>query len=161
MSMTAAHLEPQEAELPVSVYHWTDCGDFDRFRYTEDIGFHFGSYETADARAKQVRGPVPASHNERMLEVGLSIQKMLALPDLLTWEPRAVITALEHHGLLPENVAYDAVEVDRDFVAMALKAYGYDAIQYENKTEGGGFSWIVFDPDKITILSSKPLLSEL
>ncbi|QAY80357.1 hypothetical protein [Sphingosinicella sp. BN140058] len=135
-------------------FHWTDMGDFDQFEMTNDIGFHFGTRATALRRAEQVRGGEPASQDERLIVAQLRLEAPLSLPDLLCWEPKAIINALEDVGVISQLDAEEAFQealIDRHWVQEVLAKKGFDSIVYENHTEGGGKSWIALDPEQITI----------
>ena len=73
----------------------------------------------------------------------------MRLPDLHTWGPDDVLDALVQAGVVDSETAQSVGTVDRETVRDLLAAKGYDSIVYPNATEGGGDSWIVFDPDRI------------
>jgi hypothetical protein len=159
-----------ERGRPLVVYHGTDASGFTQFERTEDIGFHFGTQSQANERAGEEGGNVISAY--------LRIEHPLRLPDLGTWDPDDVVRALADADVLSQAQADLALSedtlIDRDFVAGALKAKGYDGIVYLNMSEGGipteargGFtreepyaslkkrfpeaedSYIVFDPTQI------------
>lgn len=128
---------------PFVVYHGTDA-DFNVFEFSEDIGFHFGSAETAATRIQQAD-----MEDSRTLAVYLCIRNPLRLPDLHTWSPRSVVNALLDVGVISEEQADDADVIDREQVASWLADKGYDGIVYRNETEAGGDSWIAMQPQQI------------
>jgi hypothetical protein len=141
------------AGRPITVYHGTNI-PFDRFEYTEDIGFHFGTLETARTRLDQIGWDGIVDDDRLIMSVNLLMKNPLRLPDLLTWKPSAVLNALRDAGVITQEVAdeFDG-EVDIDFVREALDAAGYDGIVYQNATEGGGDSYIALDADRVRLLS--------
>lgn len=133
-----------QAGRPLVLYHGTDA-EFDVFERSDDIGFHFGPRETAEARLTQA-----GMRNGRLMPVHVAISNPLRLPDLHTWAPNPVLAALEDAGVITGEQA-DAVDsVDRETVRTLLASKGYDGIVYANKTEGGGDSYIAFRPEQIT-----------
>lgn len=131
---------------PLVVYHGTDA-DFSEFERTEDIGFHFGDHDAANARAA-LADEEGGGGNVR--PVYLRISNPLRLPDLHTWGPVEVAAALRQAGVLATRQADSFAEYnDREMVRDALTAKGYDGIVYRNETEGSGDSYIVFEPGQI------------
>lgn len=125
-----------ELGMPLVYYHATDA-DFSEFKYSEDIGFHFGSRECANARAMQAE-----LENAVVMPVYLSLQNPLRMRDLQTWGPNEVAGDLFDLGVISAEEC-DSVEiVDREQVAQWLAAKGFDSIVYANETEGGGDSFI-------------------
>jgi len=129
---------------PRVVYHGTDAEDFDVFDRTEDIGFHFGTPEQANARA------VLGGESGRVIPVYLRIRRPLRMPDLHDWAPDAVASELVSLGVVTPGEADAAQLVDREQVRGWLAAKGYDGIVYANETEGGGGdSYVVFDSSQV------------
>ncbi len=129
----------------VSSFHGTDAV-FDDFEYTGDIGFHFGSAETANARLNQMSGEDAPGEGANIRPVTLDIKNPLRLPDLHDWNPVAVASTLVDQGIISQDQADAAEIVDKDQVQAWLGAHGYDSIVYSNETEARGDSYIVFDP---------------
>ena len=141
-----------QAGRPLVLYHGTDA-KFDVFERSDDIGFHFGPRETAEARLRQA-----GMRNGRLMPVHVAISNPLRLPDLHTWAPNPVLAALEDAGVITGEQA-DAVDsVDRETVRTLLASKGYDGIVYANKTEGGGDSYIAFRPEQVRN-ADKPIAS--
>ncbi len=161
MSNSGAQATAAAIAAPQPVYHWTDMGDFDAFAHTNDIGFHFGTRETAMARALQVRDGSAAGPDERLIVARLDVVKPLELPDLGDWNPRAVTSALQEAGVLSDDFDDEDALIDLPFVGHVLGLSGFDSIIYENRTEEGGLSWIVFDPTHIFIAAREHLTSEI
>lgn len=134
---------------PLVVYHGTDA-EFDTFEFTEDIGFHFGSAETAATRILQAQ----MEDDGITLAVYLRLRNPLRLPDLHTWSPRSVVSALLDAGVISEDQADAADVIDREQVASWLADKGYDSIVYRNETEAGGDSWIAMEPEQIKSATS-------
>jgi hypothetical protein len=89
---------------PKVMYHGTDAEEeFTRFEVTEDVGFHFGPPETANARLVQIE----AFDRARIIPVYLFIKRPLRLPDLMTWGPGEVILALGEAGVLTNSSPSD------------------------------------------------------
>ncbi|WP_162815048.1 hypothetical protein [Erythrobacter aureus] len=135
-------------------------GDFDAFEHTNDIGFHFGTRETAMERALQVRGVDLSGPGERLIVAHLDVVNPLEMPDLGDWNPRAVTTALQAAGILSDDFDDEGALIDLAFVEHVLGLSGYDSIIYDNRTEEGGHSWIVFDPTRIHIAARETLTPE-
>lgn len=144
---------------PKVVYHGTEVS-FDKFERSEDIGFHFGSEEAANTALMHAAGldkdvhtladlEPEAAEGHRVLPVYLKIEKPLRLPDLHTWDPTNVLGHLAAKGIISDKQAEKGGIIDREFVRDALAKKGYDGIVYRNETEGGGDSYIVFDPGQI------------
>ena len=130
---------------PLVVFHGTDV-DFDAFDVSHDIGFHFGTIAQAEARIS-LENPGQWDDDGRIIPVYLAISNPLRLNDLHMWGPADVLCELVAQGILSEEETDEAHDdyIDCDFVRAALAAKGYDGIVYENKTEAGGDSYIVFD----------------
>jgi len=152
---------------PKVVYHGTD-GAFDTFERTDDVGFHFGPLKTANKRVLHIAGiGAPAyqgwrgafnaakaagldlAEGSNLIPAYLKIEKPLRLPDLFTWDPDDVLLQLAERGIISDGEANTNPIVDREYVRDALAKKGYDGIVYKNVSEGGGDSYIVFDPSKI------------
>ena len=139
--------------IPLTVYHGTIAPDFDAFRKTSELGFHFGSQKSANRRLQTFDYPAAKTPKSapRIIPAYLSIKNPLRLPDLNTWEPQEVLWHLSGDpGILTEDQAY-ALE-DRATHGMIRKLItkaGYDGIVYWNKLEGGGDSYIAFHPNQI------------
>ena len=123
------------------VFHGTDS-EFFVFKYTEDIGFHFGPKKAAEMRIAQAE----MTDGAKIVEAYLAISSPLRLPDLFTWSPASVRRALADVG-----IDIGDGEADRECICDALSAHGFDGIVYENATEGGGDSYIVFRPEAIRL----------
>ena len=134
------------AGVPVVVMHGT-WFNFSEFEDSEDIGFHFGSSEAANARLKSWQDDDGSgTDGANVMPVYLAITNPLRLPDLHTWDSDDVAAALRGAGLITDVEADELAEFnDRVLVAKILKAHGYDGIVYDNKTEGGGDSYIALD----------------
>jgi hypothetical protein len=132
-----------EAGRPQPVYHATDA-DFTEFQRSEDIGFHFGPTHAANVRARQAQ-----LEDASIMPAYLRIEKPLRMPDLHTWAPRDVAANLVSLDVITQEQADQAGEIGREQVRDWLAAKGYDGIVYENETEGGDDSYIVFDSQSV------------
>lgn len=152
----------RRADVPA--YHGTSSAPFVEFKYTDDIGFHFGATpEVADARllSDRIVGPNDPRYEERsrIMPVRLLISNPLRLPDLGMWDPGEVLEALRDAHVLTfeewEKYSLSDMPIDKDFVEKALASKGYDSIVYRNETEylGGeenkADSYIVFRPEQV------------
>lgn len=134
-----------EGGRPLVLYHGTDA-PFTVFDRTSDIGFHFGSPDTARTRLEHTG----AADSGRLIPVYLRIRNPLRTDDLWLWEPKEVLRELRGQGIITRNEATQADLVDREWVRDKLAAKGYDGIVYKNVAEGDGSdSYIVFDPTQI------------
>lgn len=150
---------------PQRMYHATDA-DFDTFDLTEDIGYHFGSWITANNLINSrlvfdgLQYSVPVGTN--IIPVYLRVENPLRLADLGTWCSGDVAVALRAAGVVTTRQAAKLTGfADQAAVTMALARKGYDSIVYENVTEGGGDSYIVFSPGQVksalgNVLSALP-----
>jgi hypothetical protein len=157
----AVPMPPLESLSPISVfppilgYHATTAAeDFDRFEYTEDVGYHFGSIETANNRLEQIADSEDedAFKNARVIPCWLHISRPLRLHDCFTWESRDTMLALQKAGVLTGSQfdeLWDDGFLDQEMFREIVERAGYDSIVYANQTEGGGDSYIVLDPDRI------------
>lgn len=132
----AASKVVDDQRRPLVVYHGTQC-DFTFFDRTEDIGFHFGTAETANQRLRHLRrGYSPRAEGDCILPVFLRIENPLRLRDLFTWEPDDVANKLADQGIITPEEAKRTQIVDRRQVCDWLAAKGYDGIVYQNMGEG-------------------------
>lgn len=141
--------------MPILAYHATYAEDFERFDFDfcEDIGFHFGSRETANTRVHHLleEGDVFVE-GTRILVCHLDIAKPLRLPDCHTWGGHNVMIALRDAGVLSGEQLdrlWDDGYFGPDEFRDTLEAAGYDSAVYANITEGGGDSYIVIRPEHI------------
>ena len=141
-----------ESGEPAVVYHGT-VGDFDVFRQTRDVGFHFGTKAAAAARLKHHATDVMTKDRpQNVMPVYLSVQKPLELGDLLTWEPDDISRELVSRDIFSqgeyERVAMRGSRDDRNReLVVLLKSKGYDGASYKNAAEDiGSTTWVAFDP---------------
>lgn len=141
-----------EDGTPKVVYHGTP-NSFDVFRAgTGDVGIHFGP-ESAAKNRLAVKGS-----SGYIIPVYLRMQSPLHLSDAGNWDTADDVV----------NVITDKMLADPDFAAdfelaesrtkapkgtnpftLIFQKMGYDGIIYDNVAEGGGDSYIVFDPRQI------------
>jgi hypothetical protein len=140
---------------PLLAYHATTAPeDFNRFEFTEDVGFHFGSIEAAHNRLEQITDPDDEESIEhaRLIPCLLHISKSLRLDDCFTWEPGDTMLALQKAGVLVGDEfdrLFDGGFLDHEMFREIVEAAGYDSIVYSNLTERGGDSYIVLDPARV------------
>jgi len=129
---------------PFVAHHGTS-GRFQTFSedFIRHFGFHVGTREQA-------------SHfGRRCLSVLVRISNPLPLPDLGTWDYQSVIREARKAGVDITEGEYDQVFNHTDETKATrrlLEAKGFDGIVYYNAVEGGGYSYIAFRPDQLTIL---------
>lgn len=139
-----------EQGKPMVLYHGTGS-DFNDFRYTQDIGFHFGTaFQSSNIAELYEEGSV--------MPVYLKINNPLKTKDAFAWyHIRPTMNVLIDSGVITQDEA-DAILNDKlkseneklKDVKKILSEKGYDGILYENVTgEGEGISYIVFSPDQI------------
>lgn len=131
---------------PLVVYHGTsEKFDVFDFGYSQDLGAHFGTLETA----KEFEGEgVP------LMAVYLRIKNPLRMPDFQGWIPEVVAGWLRSEGVIThaqveEIESMQDDDAARGAVVMAIEAAGFDGVVYENEHEGSGDSYIVFHPEQI------------
>lgn len=143
-----------EQPQTIRAYHGTNA-KFDRFdpAYTDEVGFHFGSKEQAEARLRDKadeegrrRLPWPFS-NERTIPVDIEAKKILDLkedPNSFGGDLLSLRLLLDEHM---QRSKYDEVQgmvkAGRDAEATAavrqwITDNGYDVVRYPNKVEGAG-----------------------
>ena len=148
----------------MKAYHGTfvKFSKFDR-RFTCDMGFHFGSYDTARHRLENVSRSFGETNEWNSLECELDILNSIHMPDAVDWSDHKLVAEIlletqtdkvllgiaeqyldEPYNFSGEIDAYERMRED-------LLAAGYDSIRYENTAEGGGESILVFEEDAITI----------
>lgn len=141
------------------LWHGTNV-DFNTFE-KGDIGFHFGTYEQADARSRE-------SGNQVMMECFLNLRNPLVLEtDFGMWNANRIAEELAKQGIL-SNAEYRALQSIPGFAAEGydspgnaalralLEAKGYDGIQYRNTFEGeeNAYSYIVFHPNQVKFVNN-------
>lgn len=143
---------------PMVVYHSTS-DDFSHFK-NHDVGFHFGSIFSAEKRFqdKLLNGAQNDSGMERqggnIMPVYLSIQNPLRMQDSGDWnDANAVATFVGERMMLDDDFEARYMEAldanpEGDFRSLFL-SMGYDGIVYNNEGEGGGDSFIAFQPEQI------------
>jgi hypothetical protein len=156
-----------------------------RGREGVDIGFHFGTEETAMSRANHLyhEGKVKVGEPLYLYKVKLQTTKPLDLPENRLGSFQASdflqeIFKLAEEGKIPsvtpemiddyyedkimldgenwkDDLFYESPEVTVQKMNQFLNSIGYDSISYDNQYEGGGKSYVVFDPSKIEIQDVK------
>lgn len=154
---------------PIVVFHATIADrDFDAFRETSDVGFHFTSNpEAANTRIRHALGlpddapfdpamtaEVDGEAGPRIQPYYLSIQKPLRMQDHYLWEPKNVLAELVSLKVISRAdeqrfLADPTFVLDRETFASLLEAKGYDGVVYDNSVEGGGDSYIALRPQQI------------
>ena len=141
---------------PRIVYHGTHH-DFSSFAHG-DIGFHFGTAEAANRRLEAVDANGQTA-GPRLIPVYLSIQNPLRLADAGDWNNPDMVATYVGEAIMQEVISTEAYEAALALVPKTtdqlaafraiFKTMGYDGIVYENVAEGGGDSYIAFEPEQI------------
>lgn len=155
---------------PIIAYHGTSAETYTKMDIskTRDIGHHFGTKEQASNRVGENADNISTS-TTRIIPAFLDVKKPITLPDLGAWHPASLARHIEQinpaaKGLIDKvhHTMYDSAEAaaftagdrsahDRgyDVIRKNLDKLGYDSIRYENVVEGRGWSYIVWQRDKI------------
>jgi hypothetical protein len=146
---------------PVLAYHATLADDFDRFEFTEDIGFHFGTREAANKRFADITAHVDEDEVQgaRILICSLHVSNPLRLDDCHTWGSVNTIFALRSAGALSDAEQAELVDggyLDAEMFRDIVEKAGYDCVVYANETEGGGDSYIILRPEHICFALQHP-----
>lgn len=142
---------------PVIAYHGTDA-EFEKFDTRQEMRFgsHFGSLETVKNIPKSTDKDI---EKFKVMEVELDIKNPIRLPDLKHWEEKKIVEELTKKGIsVPQRKSqWGGTYYTYDDIINTLQKHGYDGVIYDNKGEGGGDSYIVFEPEQVKVLSIKPL----
>lgn len=161
---------------PLIVYHGT-TGGFDQFKYSQDLGFHFGTLEQAEKIADNKAARFKSiGAGSSVFPVYLSIKNPVVAPDAYAWYLiKPALNALLAAGAITQGESQKILKMrvpegEKLKAAQSLlKRKGYDGIQYDNEThEGSGTSYIAFDPHQIksaigntgAFSSKKPSITE-
>jgi hypothetical protein len=134
---------------PKVVYHGT-YSDFDTFKKSRDVGFHFGTRWQAEDRT---------GASGAMMPVYLNIKNPVYTRDIFSqndgWQflnglrDDNILTEAEHKQIMDDNVPARYIEAS----IKKLKQKGYDGIIYNNKVEGiqgpDNLSYVAFDANQI------------
>jgi len=144
-------------EGEITLYHSTPS-NFTEFRvigendgktesqYTE-LGIHLGTEEQAKKRAETKRIP---KEKQRIIKVKINPKKVIRVTDKGRWTLSTYKNILFELGLIQDKKEIKSFE---DVLAV-LKDNNIDAFVYDNKYEGKGDSYIVFDNKNIEIEQS-------
>jgi len=165
-----------DAGEPLTVYHST-LKDFDKFKTTTDrsLGAHFGSEEAANNRIESFinrheenKGITLADKPSQIMPVNLSLKNPFRMDDMISWQPEEVADRINYYisernldmpYIKPKHIIDEnknAVKIyNNDEIVSALKKGGYDGIVYENTIEGGGDSFIAFEPEQIKSIHNR------
>ncbi|KWT95537.1 MULTISPECIES: hypothetical protein [unclassified Variovorax] len=142
-------------------YHATVAReDFLRFELSDDVGYHFGSKDTANRRLEHLLqgGDEDDVEGARILPCLLTMQNPLRMPDCHTWTLNNLIPALRDAGVISaeqSDALWDEGYLDQAGFQALLEGAGYDAVIYRNETEGGGDSYLMLDADRIEFALTK------
>ncbi len=156
----------------ILAYHGTDAFvDFERFEFSSDVGFHFGTIETANTRLAQT--VMAEDLDERALDecgprvipVVIEAVRIERVADCHTWLNGEARSQLLAAGVLTQ-AQFDEFEEagwspGPEELAPLAEAQGIHALVYENQTEGGGDSYIVFNPARVHFALQRPDLVRL
>ena len=135
-----------------AVYHFTPGLEFTEFR-EGDIGFHFGTKQQAEKRAKD-----KGSKTGRMFRVYLDIKNPINVRlDIGSWKPQHLGLYLSSEGYITEEQFEQIYDLEGNTynspaaqkLREILREKGYDGIEYPNGFEGKGKSYIAFWDDQI------------
>ena len=137
----------------IALYHATDQ-EFDTFE-KGDIGFHFGTLQQAEERAKN-----KGIDNPIKIRAYLNIKNpFYAKKDFMNWHANSVAIHLWADGVISEEQWHEVrnlFKINPNYDGAAsilmreiLEEKGYDGIAYPNEHEGEGFSYIAFYNEQI------------
>ena len=141
----------------VELYHSTseDFTDFNVLGVTDgttespmmELGIHLGTKNQAENRAKTKQIP---KEKQKLLKVEIKPKNVVRVQDKGRWTLSSYRNILMDLGMISEdrNIAKQEVK-SFDDVLKVLKDNNVDAFVYENKYEGEGESYIVFDNKSI------------
>ncbi len=124
--------------------------DFNKFMLPEtEIGVHFGSPKAALDR---IGGHVDVGA-ARTYPVGIQANNPLELPDLGSWGPNKMVSALRYKDIISPMEAGKILRADYDkrmpMIREAIRKAGHDSISYKNSVEDpGSTSYILFNESK-------------
>ncbi len=151
---------------PLAVFHGTNKS-FTVFKYSADLGYHFGSEQQANfARVKRAYpvlkelgwlGATIPAHMDRgfIMPCFLSIKNPIRLPDFNDWNTFPLAEVMFKHKFFTRKEADHVREAKGKasnlIFRSILESKGYDGIVYKNEWEGEGDSWIAFHPNQIKL----------
>lgn len=130
------------------VYHGTQSNfkDFSSAYTIGQMGIHFGTFEQAkNIISDNYDEPIPGS---RIIEAQLTINNPLELEDLGSWYGEDVVNMV--NKVLGTKLNPSAS--DRSIRGEIINK-GYDGVTYQNKFEGDGRAYIVFNQNQIKVLN--------
>lgn len=158
---------------PVLAFHGSPNA-FKRFDLSRsrDIGLHFGTSEQANT----VTEAVSIDRQANTMPVILDVRRVMDLPDMFNWpvfetaqeieqrDPRLAglsqraaeaMTAVANPDANGRPQAKQAaLRAGNELIRQELTRAGYDAIRYQNASEGQGWSYIVWQPGKVSSATS-------
>ena len=149
-------VEVQEGEI--ELFHATsqDFTDFNVMGMTDgtvesprnELGIHLGTKEQSQNRAKTKNIP---ENKQRLIKVKINPKNVVRVDDVGRWTLSKYRNILQNLGLVSEERGVAKEEIKSfDDVLRVLKENNIDAFVYENKYEGIGDSYIVFDNESLT-----------
>lgn len=159
---------------PLLLHHGTNA-DFAVFKPTGDMGFHFTPNARTAIRIARTRaseaarnagetrhnGAAAGSASPVVKSAYAKMKNPLRMRDMEDWLPSQVAEELEKMGVLSADEAgafagsrANGAEGARRLTDL-LKSKGYDGIVYDNAFEGGGASYMLFDPEQIAVAGTR------
>ena len=151
--------EPETTEEgEIELFHATsqDFTDFNVMGMTDgtvesprnELGIHLGTKEQSQNRAKLKKIP---ENKQRLIKVKINPKNVVRVDDVGRWTLSKYRNILQNLGLVSEERGVAKEEIKSfDDVLRVLKENNIDAFVYENKYEGTGDSYIVFDNESLT-----------
>jgi hypothetical protein len=142
---------------PVRAYHST-YADFDKFDKTksDEFGVHFGTPDQVNSRLVEKGGLEKRDgfENARVLPVDLQIKNPLDVRDLPDWSPQDLAQQLRQNGVRLTREELSTLNrannrTSNAIIENALDRAGYDALRYQNLSEGAGNSYAVWKPGTV------------
>ena len=145
-------------EGEIELFHATsqDFTDFNVMGMTDgtvesprnELGIHLGTKEQSQNRAKLKKIP---ENKQRLIKVKINPKNVVRVDDVGRWTLSKYRNILQNLGLVSEERGVAKEEIKSfDDVLRVLKENNIDAFVYENKYEGTGDSYIVFDNESLT-----------
>lgn len=137
---------------PIVVYHGTQNKgkDFipEIINYEDEVGAHFGTEEQAGNAIKRQQEEGSDKESGNVIPFQINIKNPLRVPDIGRWYPNKIFDEI----IEPSNMKYEKSDFygkSAEDIIQIFKDNGYDGLVYENKHEGKGDSYIVFDKSQI------------
>lgn len=137
-------------EKSYMAYH-ASFKEFDKFKQTKDIGYHFGTIEQAryfSARPYIYKVQLKMNKPYKMKEDWNQSHP----EDLLGKLGKVFPPTEEDYWRIQEKIEKLPYDKGYEIIRNELKKRGYDGLIYPNEVEGKGLSYVVFSPNQIKII---------